>query len=92
MEDIDEVSILRVSGTSNPSSLGSAIAHAVYDNKPVAVRAIGAGAVNQAVKAITIARGYVAETGYNLTCIPGFTNVQMKDGVLSAIVFRIVVS
>lgn len=92
MEIEDEVSILRVSATSNPSSVGSAIAHAVYDSKPVAVRAIGAGAVNQAVKAITIARGYVAETGYNLTCIPGFTNVQMKDAILSAMVFRIVIS
>jgi stage V sporulation protein S len=80
---------LRVSAGSNPQSVASAIAHAVYEHKTVRLRAIGAGAINQAVKGIAIARGYVAPRGYDLVCKPGFTTVQSRDGEVSALVFVI---
>ena len=55
------------------------------------MRAVGAGAVNQAVKAIAIARGYVAPRGMDLTCVPGFATIKSRDGEISAIVFLITV-
>ena len=84
---------LRVSASSNPQSVASAIAHAVYDNRDVKVRAVGAGAVNQSVKALAIARGYVAPRGIDLSFKPGFVTIKGdKDGDISAIVFFISVS
>jgi stage V sporulation protein S len=84
-----EEPFLRVSAGSNPQSVASAIAHAIYENKAVKLRAVGAGAVNQAVKSIAIARGYVAPRGLDLTCKPGFTTIESRDGEISAIVFAI---
>lgn len=84
-----EDSFLRVSAGSNPQSVASAVAHAIYDQRQVKIRAVGAGAVNQAVKAIAIARGYVAPRGLDLTCKPGFTTIESRDGEISAIVFAI---
>lgn len=84
-----EEPFLRVSASSNPQSLASAIAHAIYDKKETKLRAVGAGAVNQAVKAIAIARGYVAPRGMDLSCIPGFTTIDSRDGEISAIVFAV---
>ena len=84
-----EESFLRVSAGSNPQSVASAIAHAIYDTRKVMLRAVGAGAVNQAVKAMAIARGYVAPRGLDLTVKPGFTTIQSRDGEISAIVFAI---
>ena len=78
---------LRVSASSNPQSVASAIAHAIYDKREVKLRAVGAGAVNQAVKAIAIARGYTAPRGLDLVCIPGFASIESHDGQISAIVF-----
>lgn len=84
-----EEPFLRVSAGSNPQSVASAIAHAIYENKQVKLRAVGAGAVNQAVKAIAISRGYVAPRGLDLTCKPGFTTIESRDGEISALVFAI---
>lgn len=83
---------LRVGAGSNPQSVASAIAHALYATKDVKLRAVGAGSVNQAVKAIAIARGYVAPRGYDLVCVPGFTTIQSRDGEISAILFSITIS
>lgn len=88
----NEEQFLRVSAGSNPQSVASAIAHAVYDNRQVKLRAVGAGAVNQAVKAIAIARGYVAPRGLDLTCKPGFTTIESRDGEISALIFAITAS
>jgi stage V sporulation protein S len=88
----DAEDFLRVSASSNPQSVASAIAHAIYDNRQVKLRAVGAGAVNQAVKAIAIARGYVAPRGLDLTCKPGFTTIESRDGEISAIIFAITAS
>lgn len=87
--DTEDDKILRVSAGSNPQLVASAIAHAVYDTRAVFVRAIGAGAVNQAVKAIAIAGGYCAPRGLHLVCVPGFANVESRDGTISAIVFDV---
>lgn len=84
-----EEPFLRVGAGSNPQSVASAVAHAIYENRAVKLRAVGAGAVNQAVKAIAIARGYVAPRGLDLTCKPGFATIESRDGEISAIVFSI---
>jgi len=84
-----EEQFLRVSAGSNPQSVASAIAHAVYDTRSVKLRAVGAGAVNQSVKAIAIARGYVAPRGFDLSCVPGFTTIDSREGEISAIVFTV---
>jgi len=89
MSNTQDEQILRVSASSNPQSVASAIAHSIYENRTCQVRAVGAGAVNQAVKAIAIARGYAAPRGLNLVCIPGFTSVKSHDGDISAIVFTV---
>lgn len=84
--------ILRVKNSSPPQSLAAAISHAVYDGKQVTLRCIGAASVNQGVKGIAIARGYVAQRGLDLLCRPGFTNVEMSDGPVSAILLRVFTS
>ena len=87
-----EDNYLRVSAGSNPQSVASAIAHALYEARSVRLRAVGASAVNQAVKAIAIASGYVAPRGMELTCKPGFATIDSRDGQISAIVFKIIAS
>lgn len=91
-ETSSDEQFLRVSASSNPQSVASAIAHAIYDKHEVKMRAVGAGAVNQAVKAMAIARGYVAPRGLDLVCKPGFTTIESRDGEISAIVFAITAS
>lgn len=90
MSEIIEDHVLKVSASSNPQTVASAVAHSIYENKSCKLRAVGAGAVNQAVKAIAIARGYTAPKGYDLKCIPGFATIESHDGEISAIVFTIV--
>lgn len=71
--------ILKVSSKSNPNSVAGAIAEMMKRNRKVELQAIGAGAINQAVKAIAIARGYVASLGFNLVCIPAFADVKVEE-------------
>lgn len=82
--------ILRVKGSSSASALAAAISHGIYDGKTVVLRAIGAGAVNQAVKGIAIAQSYVGARGIVLSVRPGFTDVMMPDGKVTAILLRII--
>ena len=89
MSEILDEQVLRVSASSNAQSVASAIAHAIYDAHECKVRAVGAGAVNQAVKAIAIARSYTAPRGLDLVCVPAFTSVESREGSISAIVFII---
>jgi stage V sporulation protein S len=91
-EKSNEEPILRVSASSNSQSVASAIAHAIYDDRTVKLRAVGAGAVNQSVKAIAIARGYVAPRGFDLSCVPGFTTIESHEGEISAMVFTVTAS
>lgn len=81
--------ILKVSSKSNPNSVAGMIAHTIKENKKVEVQAIGAGAINQTVKAIAIARGFVAPAGINLVCIPGFVEVEVENEEKSGIKFLV---
>ena len=86
-----EDDVLRVKGSSNANSLASAISHAVYDGKKVTLRAIGAGAVNQAVKASAIASGFCAQRGVVLSLRAGFTTIEMPGkGEITAITLRVI--
>lgn len=71
--------VLKVSSRSTPNSVAGAIASVIRDNGAVEVQAVGAGAANQAIKAIAIARGYLAPVGIDLICIPAFASVVI-DG------------
>ena len=71
--------ILKVSAKSSPNSVAGAIAGLVKENGRAEMQAIGAGAINQAVKAVAIARGFVAPTGVELVCSPAFTEVKIDD-------------
>jgi stage V sporulation protein SpoVS len=80
-----------VSGSTPVDKLGSAIAHGVYSQKNVQLRAIGAAAVSQAQKAVAAAIGFTAPRGYRLATIPSFAEVQMPDRTVTAMVFKIVI-
>lgn len=85
----DEI-MMRVAAKSSTAELAGAISHAVYDGKKVKLRAIGAGAVNQAVKSIAIAQGYVAQRGPSLATRMGFESVILPDeGERTAMVFHL---
>jgi stage V sporulation protein S len=88
---VDDASIIRVGSGSDPQSVASAISNAFYESTEVTMRAVGAAAVNQAVKAIAISRGYIAPRGLDVNCRVGFTNVESRNGKdpISAIVFRL---
>lgn len=76
---------LKVGTKSNPNAVAGAIANAFKDKSKIEIQAIGAGALNQAIKAIAIARGFVAPTGKNLICIPAFTDVVIDSEERTAI-------
>jgi stage V sporulation protein S len=71
--------ILKVSATSKPVAVAGAIAGVMRSQHKVEVQAIGAGAINQAVKAIAISRGYLAPGGVDVVCIPSFIDISI-DG------------
>lgn len=79
--------ILKISSKSNPNSVAGAIAELVKENNYAEMQAIGAGAVNQAIKAIAIARGFVAPSGKDLVCVPAFSTVNIEDEDRTAIKF-----
>lgn len=76
---------LKVSSKSNPNSVAGALANAFRTSENVEIQAIGAGALNQAIKAIAIARGFVAPSGKNLVCIPAFTDISIDGEERTAI-------
>lgn len=81
------VALLRVAAASNPSSVAGSIVKNIQEGKKVEVIAVGAGAVNQSVKALAIARGFGSPSGLNLSCIPAFTDVTIDNKVRTAIKF-----
>ena len=76
---------LKVGSKSNPNSVAGALANAFRTTGNVEIQAIGAGALNQAIKAIAIARGFVAPSGKNLICIPAFTDISIDGEAKTAI-------
>ena len=79
MEDGACMETLKVSTKSNPNSVAGAIAGAVRQAGGVEMQVVGAGALNQAIKAVAIARGYVAASGIDLVCVPTFADILI-DG------------
>ena len=77
--------ILKVSSKSNPGKVAGAIANIFREENTCELQAIGAGALNQAIKAIAIARGFVSPSGYNLCCIPAFNDVLINNDKKTAI-------
>ncbi len=75
----DVVEVLKVSSRSNPNSVAGALAGVLRQAGVVEVQVVGAGALNQAVKAIAIARGFVAPSNIDLVCIPTFADIEI-DG------------
>ena len=71
--------ILKISSKSNPNSVAGAIAGLVKESNKAEMQAIGAGAINQTVKAIAIARGFIAPLGIDLITIPAFATVVVED-------------
>ena len=76
---------LKVSSKSNPNSVAGALANVLKDNDNVEIQAVGAGALNQAIKSIIICRGLVAPSGKNLKCIPAFTDITIDGDERTAI-------
>ena len=79
------VEVLKVSSKSNPNSVAGALAGVLRERGNAEIQAIGAGALNQAIKAIAIARGFVAPSGMDLVCVPAFTDIDIDGDQKTAI-------
>ena len=79
------MNVLKVSAKTNPNSVAGALAGVIRDHGSAEVQAVGAGALNQATKAVAIARGFVAPQGLDLICIPAFTDIVIDGEERTAI-------
>jgi stage V sporulation protein S len=79
------VEVLKVSSRSNPNAVAGAMAGVVRQHGVVEVQVVGAGALNQAIKALAIARGFVAPAGLDLTCAPAFADIEIEGEGRTAI-------
>jgi stage V sporulation protein S len=79
------VQTLKVSSKSNPNSVAGALAGIIKIENAVEMQTIGAGALNQAIKAIAIARGFVAPLGKDLNCTPSFAEIDIHGETRTAI-------
>ena len=77
--------MIKVSATSRTAAVAGAIAGVVREHHRAVVQAIGAGAVNQAMKALILATGYLKNDGIFVTCVPEFADVTIEDNVRTAI-------
>ncbi len=80
---------LKVSSKSDPKSVAGALSAIVREKKKVELHAIGAGAVNQTIKAIAISRGYVAPNGFDLIMVPAFTDIEINGEQRTALKFLV---
>ncbi|MFP4198480.1 MAG: stage V sporulation protein S [Halanaerobium sp.] len=78
---------LKVSSHSDPKAVAGALAAVIREEKKVELQAVGAGAVNQTIKAIAISRGYVAPNGMDLIMIPAFAEIEIDGEERTAIKF-----
>jgi stage V sporulation protein S len=83
------VDVLKVSSKSNPNSVAGALAGVVRASGSVEMQVVGAGALNQAVKAIAIARGYLATSGQDVMCRPTFADIRIDGESRTAIRLRV---
>lgn len=77
--------ILKVSSKSNPSKVAGAIANVFREKGSVEIQTIGAGSLNQAIKAVAIARGFIAPSGQNIAVIPAFSDIVIDGEQKTAI-------
>ncbi len=77
--------IMKVSSKSVPNQVAGAIASLMRDKDKLMIQTIGAAALNQAVKAIAIARGYIIPTGRELICVPSFHDLMVDDKCITSI-------
>ena len=80
---------LKVSSKSNPNSVAGALANVFREKGTVEIQAVGAGALNQAIKAIAIARGFLVSSGIDIVVIPSFREVMINQSEKTAIKLRI---
>lgn len=91
MGTLDDV--IRVGASTPVHELASAVAHSCYEGSPPTLRAIGAGAVNQAMKALAMASQYVAGRAMYLAVRPGFVTIDLADKPeVTAMVFKVIIS
>lgn len=88
-KDIGHIDIIKVAASSRTSAVAGAIAGVMRENHHADVQAIGASAVNQAVKALALARGYLAEDGIEIFCVPHFVDVEIDGKLRTAIKFSV---
>jgi stage V sporulation protein S len=81
--------LLKVSSNSKPNSVAGAIAGIIRSEGQVQIQTIGAGALNQTIKGIAIARGFIAPTGQDLVCIPFFKDIEVNGEIKTAIVITV---
>lgn len=81
--------VIRVAATSRSTAVAGAIAGVMREQGHVDVQAIGAGAVNQAIKAVTIARGYLELDGIDIVCVPSFVEVLIDGQERTAVRFSV---
>ncbi len=84
-----EAGCLKVSSKSSPASVAGAIAGMIKDGRTVDIQSVGAGAVNQAVKAIAISRGFLAPCGIDIACVPSFADIVIDGEYRTAIRFSV---
>ena len=83
------MNLIKVAGTSRTSAVAGAIAGIVREHHRAEVQAIGAGAVNQAMKALILAKGYLELDGIQIRCVPEFIDVTIEENVRTAIKLNI---
>jgi stage V sporulation protein S len=88
-KDIGHIDIIKVAASSRTSAVAGAIAGVFREYQRADVQAIGASAVNQAVKALALATGYLAEDGYDIICVPHFVDVEIDGKLRTAIKFTV---
>lgn len=88
-QQTEGVGCLKVSSKSAPASVAGAIAGMIKDGVTVDIQAVGAGAVNQAVKAIAISRGFLSPVGIEIVCVPSFADIVIDGEFRTAIRFAV---
>ncbi len=83
------MNVLKIAATSNPSAAAGALANTIREFGVAELQAIGPKAVNQAVKCIAIARGYMAPSGVDLFFVPSFTDVEINGEMKTALRFTV---
>lgn len=81
--------LIKVSGTSRTSAVAGAIAGVIRENQRAEVQAIGSQAVNQAVKALALARRYLRRDALDIVVVPEFVDINIEDKVRTAIRFSV---